>query len=312
MPLDADAQRVVDLIKEAGRPAFEDVGAAEARIAYSNSRAVLQPDPVDVAEVRDLSAAGPHGDIPLRLYRGSPSDGAALQPCLIYLHGGGWVVGDLESHDGVCRELARRSDCTVISVDYRLAPEHAFPAAVDDSWAAVLWIIEQAGALGIDPDRVAIGGDSAGGNLATVVCLLARDNGGPQLRAQLMIYPATDMTMSHATHQEFAEQQPLTRSSMHWFIDTYLRSDADKADWRASPLNAETHGDLPGACIITAGCDPLRDEGEAYAAALKEAGVPVLLKRFDGQIHGFLTMGRIIADADNAFAMIADYLNEAL
>lgn len=311
MALDPDAQRVVDLIVEADRPAFEDVGYAEARQLYLNARTVLQNDPVHVAEVRDLSVPAPFGDIALRLYRHAQADEAELQPCLIYLHGGGWVVGDLDSHDGVCRELANRTRCTVISVDYRLAPEHAFPAAVEDSWSATRWIAENAGSLRIDPTRLAIGGDSAGGNLATVVCMLARDSGGPALSAQVLIYPATDMTMSHASHVEFADQLPLTRASMHWFIDTYLSSEADKADWRASPLQAENFADLPAACIITAGCDPLRDEGEAYAAALRAAGVSVSHTRFAGQIHGFLTMGRMIAQTDDALTLVSEALRVA-
>ncbi len=311
MALDPDAQRVVDLIVEADRPAFEDVGFKEARQLYLNARTVLQNDPVDVAVVRDLSAPGQHGDIALRLYRHASIDEAELQPCLIFLHGGGWVVGNLESHDGVCRELANRARCTVISVDYRLAPEHVFPAAVDDSWSATRWIAKNSSSLGIDPARLAIGGDSAGGNLATVVCLLARDSGGPDLCVQILIYPATDMTMSHASHVEFADQLPLTRASMTWFIETYLNSEADKVDWRASPSRAENFADLPTACIITAGYDPLRDEGEAYATALRAAGVSVSHTRFAGQIHGFLTMGRMIAATDDALTLAAEALRDA-
>ena len=233
------------------------------------------------------------------------------QPALIYFHGGGWVIGDLESHDQVCRALANAARCIVVAVDYRLAPEHKFPAAVDDAIAATRWIAGNAARLGIDAARLAVGGDSAGGNLAAVVSLDARDRGGPPLVFQLLIYPGTDMRMDRPSHVRHAEQLPLRRATMQWFVGHYLRDAGDEADWRASPLRARDFRNLPPALVVTAGFDPLCDEGEAYAKALSGAGVRVAHERFGGQIHGFLSMGRMIADAGRLVALAADALKGA-
>jgi acetyl esterase len=262
--------------------------------------------------VRDLAADGPAGKIPLRLYRGEGTDTNSPQPALIYYHGGGWVLGNLESHDGVCRDIANAAQCTVISVDYRLAPEAKFPAAADDAIAAARWIHDNAADLGIDRARLAVGGDSAGGNLSAVVALHARDNGGPKLKLQVLIYPSTDMSSDYPSYEQFAEQLPLTRTTMDWFVDLYLNNrEKDARDWRASPLHAKSLAGLPPAFIITAAMDPLRDEGEEFARALLAADVPMEVKRFDGQIHGFLTMGRIIRDSRVAIADIATELRKA-
>ena len=312
MKIDPGAQQVIDLIKAAGRPPYETVGHMEARRLYLEARRVLQPDPPPIGEMRDLTAPGPAGPISIRLYRARPGKAGDTQPALIYFHGGGWVIGGLDSHDGVCRGLANGADCTVLSVDYRLAPEHKFPAAVDDAVAATQWIAENSKQLGIDANRLAVGGDSAGGNLAAVVAQHARDRSAPKLRFQLLIYPACDMSMTLPSIAELAEQLPLTRSTMKWFVDLYLRDAADVGDWRASPLKAKSLTNLPPAYVLTAGCDPLRDEGEAYAAALKAAGVPVEAKRFDGQIHGFMTMGKFIPDADKAMNEMSAALKRAL
>lgn len=312
MPLDPGAQKVIDLIKEVGRPPYETVGHIEARRLYLDARRALQPDPPPVGEVRDLTAPGPAGPVSVRLYRARAAGQGEAQPALVYFHGGGWVIGSLDSHDGVCRELANRADCTVLSIDYRLAPEHKFPAAVDDCVAATQWAWENAVSLGIDRDRLAVGGDSAGGNLAAVVALSARDSGTPKLKFQLLIYPACDMGMGHGSIAEFAEQLPLTRSTMKWFIDLYLRGAADVPDWQASPLKAGNLKNLPPAYILTAGYDPLRDEGEAYAAALKAAGVAVEAKRFPGQIHGFLNMGKFIPETADALALLGAALKRGL
>src|SRR5262249_27090428 len=190
--LDPDAQRVLDLIRESGRPPYETLTPSEAREFYRAGRRILQPDPPEVAEVRNIKAPGPQSEIPLRLYRGIGTARGAALPALVYFHGGGWVIGDLGTHHGVCRLIANAKRCAVISVDYRLAPEHKFPAAVDDALGATEWIAAHGGALGIDPSRLAVGGDSAGGNLAAAVALAARDRGGPRLRFQLLLYPATD------------------------------------------------------------------------------------------------------------------------
>ncbi len=312
MTINPDAAKVVELTIASGRPPYPTIGHVAAREIFVASRAILQPDPSPVAEVRDLSARGPAGEIPLRLYRGEGTDTSSPQPALIYYHGGGWVLGNLDSHDGVCRDIANAAQCTVISVDYRLAPEAKFPAAADDAIAAAQWIHDNAADLGIDRARLAVGGDSAGGNLGAVVALHARDNGGPPLKLQVLIYPSADMSSDYPSYEEFAEQLPLTRTTMDWFVDLYLSSrEQDARDWRASPLHAKSLAGLPPAFVITAAMDPLRDEGETFARALLKAGVPVEVKRFDGQIHGFLTMGRIIKDSQVAIADIATELRKA-
>jgi len=303
--LDPDAQRVCDLIVAVGRPPFETLSPTEARLAYLASRPIMQPDPEPVAEVQDLQAPGPAGPIPLRLYRGQGTMADTPQPALIFFHGGGWVIGDLESHDQACRALANATPCVVVAVDYRLAPEHKFPAAVEDAVAATCWIAGNAASLGIDANRLAVGGDSAGGNLATVVSLDARDRGSPKLTFQLLIYPCTDMVLERPSHHRHAHQLPLTRACMQWFVCHYLRDAADERDWRASPLEASDLAGLPPALVVTAGFDPLCDDGEAYAHAMSKAGVPVTLERFAGQIHGFLTMGRMIADTGRLIGLAA-------
>ena len=309
--LHPDAQRVCDLIVAAKRPAYETLTPSEAREAYLSSRRALQPDAEEVAEVRPLQAAGPTGPIPMRFYRGHGAGMGSPQPALIYFHGGGWVIGDLESHDQACRAIANAARCIVVAVDYRLAPEHKFPAAVEDTIAATRWVSENAERLGIDGKRIAIGGDSAGGNLAAVVALDARDRGGPPIALQVLIYPATDFGISHASHMRHADQLPLRRSTIQWFAAHYLRGAEDEADWRASPLRAKSFSGLPPALLVTAGFDPLSDEGEAYARALEAAGVPVTLERFGSQIHGFLNMGRIVADSARLVALTANSLNRA-
>ncbi len=313
MTINPDAAKVVELIIASGRPPYPTIGHVAAREIFVASRAILQPDPSAVGEVRDLAAVGPAGKIPLRLYRGKDTDTSRQQPALIYYHGGGWVLGNLESHDGVCRDIANAAQCTVIAVDYRLAPEAKFPAAADDAIAAAKWINDNAAKLGIDRERLAVGGDSAGGNLSAVVALHARDNGNsPKLKLQVLIYPSADMSSVYPSYEEFAEQLPLTRTTMDWFVDLYLKDRVkDAKDWRASPLHAKSLAGLPPAFVITAAMDPLRDEGEAFVRALIKAGVPVEAKRFDGQIHGFLTMGRIIRDSQVAIADIATELRKA-
>jgi acetyl esterase len=309
--LDPDAQRVCELIVAVGRPPFETLTPAEARAAYLGSRQILQPDPEPVAEVKELRAPGPAGPVPLRLYRGQDASSDKPQPALVFFHGGGWVIGDLESHDQACRALANATPCIVVAVDYRLAPEHKFPAAVDDAIAATGWIAGNAAALGIDPARIAVGGDSAGGNLAAVVSLDARDRGGPPLAFQLLIYPCADMALDHPSHLRHAHQLPLTRATMQWFVRHYLRGAEDEGDWRASPLRARDFGRLPPALVVTAGFDPLCDEGGAYAQALSRAGVPVAHERFGGQIHGFLSMGRMIADSARLVGLAAAAMRRA-
>jgi acetyl esterase len=309
--LDPHAAQVLALVRMARRPAFETVTAVEARAMYREGRVAVSPDPPDVAAVRDLTAPGPAGPIPLRLYRGAET-GAAPLPVLMFFHGGGWVIGDLDTHDVVCRRLANAAGCAVVSVDYRLAPEHKFPAAVEDCIAATNWVAAEAASLGLDGTRLAVGGDSAGGNLTAVVALHARDHAGPALRMQLLIYPATEFAMNHPSHVVRGEGYLLTHSTMKWFSDAYLRSDADIADWRASPLRAPDLSALPPAYVITAGFDPLCDEGAAYAERLVAAGVRVNHVHLPGQIHGFITMGKLIPAAGEATLAAGAALRAAL
>jgi acetyl esterase len=298
MPLDPDAERVLELVRLSGRPPYEALTPPEARALFLAGRAVLSPEPQGVAEIRELSAPrAKGGGIPLRLYRPLGTVGTSVLPGLVFFHGGGWVIGDLESHDALCRHLANASGCAVVSVDYRLAPEHKFPAAVEDCLAATEWVAATGAALGIDADRLAVGGDSAGGNLATVTSLLARDRGAPRLRYQLLLYPPVDFAGSHHSHSRFAEGYLLTRATMRWFSEQYLRGPEDAATWTASPLQAAHLGGLPPAFVLTAGFDPLCDEGIAYAGRMREHGVAVRHHHVPDQIHGFLLMGKIVRAA---------------
>ncbi len=271
MTLDPDAARILEAVRKVGRPPFEALSPDAARQQYNAGRAAVAPDPEPVGNVTTRQIDGPGGQLAIRLYRPIGA-GAGPLPALLYFHGGGWVLGDLESHDGVCRSLSNQAGCVTVSVDYRLAPEAQFPAAVEDAWAALAWVVAEAAELGIDATRIAVGGDSAGGNLAAVLCLWARDEGGPDIRYQLLIYPATELRMNTPSQQSLADGYLLTRSSQTWFHQHYLRSDLDREDWRASPLRAPTLAGLPPAFVLTAEYDPLRDEGEAYAQRLIAAG----------------------------------------
>ncbi|MFN5574081.1 MAG: alpha/beta hydrolase, partial [Bradyrhizobium sp.] len=239
--LDADAAAVYKAFQEAGRPAYETLTPQEARDYYLAARVVSNPEPPELADVKELSIPAPHGAIPARLYRPKTiRHNGGLAPALVFFHGGGWVIGNLDSHDVVCRALAHEGELIVVSIDYRLAPEHKFPAAVDDAVAATRWVADQAASLGIDDTRLSVGGDSAGGNLAAVVALSARDGQGPKLSGQVLIYPATDFSMNHPSHSEPETSVLLTHSVIRWFRDQYRNSAADIHDWRASPAKAET------------------------------------------------------------------------
>lgn len=310
MPVDPQMQSVIGRANNSALPQYCTVSAVEARRLYKEMRAALSPPVPEVEAVRDLAASGPAGPISLRLYRGLGTTAGAPLPLLVYFHGGGWTIGDLDTHDVVCRTLANNARCAVIAVDYRTGPEHKFPAAVEDCVAATRWVAGQAAALDIDAARIAVGGDSAGGNLAAVVAITLRDAGGPPLVFQALVYPATDQRLDSASHASFGEGYLLTRNNMLWFRDNYL-SPGDYDDWRASPIRAADLGRLPPAHIITAGYDPLLDEGRAYSDRLVAAGVPVLYECFEGMAHGFLTMGGVVAAANHALYRLGQSLAQA-
>jgi len=307
--LDPDAAAVFKAFQEAGRPPYETVSPAEARELYLKGRFVSNPEPPELASVEPLTIPSPAGSIPARIYtptRLRKLNG--LAPGLVFFHGGGWVIGDLDSHDVVCRKLADEGELMVVSVDYRLAPEHKFPAAVDDAIASTKWIADNSRQLGIDASRLMVGGDSAGGNLAAVVAISARDGNGPDIAGQVLIYPAIDFAMTHPSHREPETSILLTHSVILWFRDHYLSGAANVGDWRASPARAKTLIGLPPAYVLTAGADPLRDEGDEYARRLKEAGVAVTHRTFPGQFHGFFTMGKLLQQANVAAAEIGVWL----
>ena len=310
--LHPQARALMDLMAERGVPPTHTLSPAEARAFYRERRTFTQPEPPQVAAVRELTASTPQGDIPLRLYRPLGSDATTVLPVLVYYHGGGWVIGDLDTHDTLCRELANAAGCAVVAVDYRMGPEHRFPAAVDDVLAATRWVREQAGALRLDPGRLAVGGDSAGGNLAAVVALAARDAGDLPIAFQLLIYPATDMRRGHPSHTTNGDGYVLTRDTLAYFHDHYIADPAHDLDWRASPLLHTDLAGLPPALVITAGYDPLRDEGLDYARALTEAGNRATCVCFERQIHGFITMGRVLDEANTAVALCAAELRRVL
>jgi acetyl esterase len=260
-----------------------------------------------------VQAQGPHGPIPLRLYHPQPAAERKAPPSvLVYFHGGGWVIGDLDTHDTLCRQLATGAGCAVVAVDYRMGPEHRFPAAVDDCLFAARWVRDHAAELGVDASRLAVGGDSAGGNLAAVVAIAARDAGDLPIRFQLLIYPATDQRRGWPSHTSNGQGYMLTAETMTYFHDHYIADPAQDLDWRASPLLHADLSRLPPALVLTAGYDPLRDEALQYSHKLTLAGNRATHINFERQIHGFITMGKVIDEANTAVAICAAELRRAL
>jgi acetyl esterase len=306
MPIDPEVQIILDQLAAVGGPAITEQTVEQVRTMFE-AMAALSADAEPVAVVEDRTIPGPGGTIPIRVYRPAPG----LLPALVYFHGGGWVIGGITTHDTTCRALANRVGCVVVSVDYRLAPEHPFPAAADDACAATVWVAEHARDLDVDPARIAVGGDSAGGNLAAVVALMARDRHGPGLAFQLLVYPVTDCGLDTASYDANAEGYLLTRDAMRWFWNHYCPGD-DRMQPYASPLQAGDVAGLPPALVITAEFDPLRDEGEAYARRLADAGVAVDCRRYDGMIHGFLGMTRVVTESKRALDDAAGVLRAAL
>jgi len=310
--LHPQTRALLDLIEQVNLPPTHTLTPPEARRMYRERRYATQPAPPEVAQVRDLTIDGPHGPIPLRLVRPLGASADAVLPVLVYYHGGGWTIGDLDTHDTLCRELANGAGCAVVSVDYRMGPEHRFPAAVDDCVAATYWVMRNADALGVDASRIAVGGDSAGGNLAAVVAIVARDAGDLPIVLQLLIYPATDQRRISASYRANGQGYLLTMDTMTYFHDHYIDDAAHDLDWRASPLLHEDLSGLPPALVLTAGFDPLRDEGLQYAQRLSEAGNTATHLCFERQIHGFITMGKVIDEANAAVALCAATLRAAL
>jgi acetyl esterase len=311
--LASDLHVLIRIAELAGSDEFADgADVAEARRERRHEAEVVSArPPLPMARVEELAIPGPAGQLGARLYV-PPGLPAEPLPLLVYYHGGGWVIGDLETHDSPCRFLATHAGAAVLSIDYRLAPEHPFPAAVEDAWAAYAWALESAAGLGCDPRRIAVGGDSAGANLAAVVCLLARDEGATPPAMQLLIYPVTDCSRELPSRELYGEGFLLTRRSMDFFEDNYLPPGTDRSDPRVSVLQAADLGDLPLAYLATAGFDPLRDEGEAYAQRLREAGTPVALRRHAGLVHSFANLTAICPSARYAMLEAAGALRTGL
>lgn len=310
MPLDPQVQRVLEEMAEAskGMPPMHEMTPEEAR-KVSKARQARPVTVAEVGQVEDRHIPGPGGLIPVRIYT---PEGQGPFGGLVYFHGGGWVLGDLDGYDPLCRALCAGAGVVVVSVDYRLAPEHKFPAAVEDALAATRWVAQHAAELNIRPDKLAVGGDSAGGNLAAVTAIQARDQGGPGLAFQLLIYPVTSLSMDTPSHRENAQGYLLTHEMMVWFGQHYLPDESYTTHPLAAPLLTESLKNLPPALVITAEYDPLRDEGEAYAKRLQEEGVPAQLIRYEGMIHGFMTMLEGVDKARVAVTEAADALKRAL
>ncbi len=312
---DPPTRALLEWVNDAAPPPLHGMAPADARRAFDERRARVDLDPVPLARIEDLAFDGPGGPVPVRLYGPRPAGGAPL-PLLVYFHGGGFVIGNLESHDSLCRRLADGAECLVAAVDYRLAPEHPFPAAAEDAAAALDWAAENAAALGADGERIAVAGDSAGGTLAAVTARhvrdRARDRGAPALRAQVLAYPGLDPANRHASTAAFADVFPIDKAMLAWFYGHYFGGrPAPSGDPRAAPGLAADLAGLAPATILTAGLDPLCDEGAAYAERLREAGVAVDYVCYEGTVHGFLGMGKALPHAERAIARMCAALGAA-
>ena len=298
MPLDPQARAMIDRTAALNLPPVSQMTPAQARESTRERSALLPRD--EVASVRDHAVAVPGGTITVRVFT---SSGPAPKPAIVYFHGGGWVTGDVDTHEGICRTLANAASCVVASVDYRCAPEFPIPTAAEDAYAATRWVAEHAREIGVDAARLAVCGDSAGGNLAAVVPLMARDRGGPRLALQVLVYPITDCDFSRPSYADNAEGYLLTTEGMRYYWDQYVPKPVDRVHPYVSPIRATSLAGLPPALVITAEYDPLRDEGEAYARALAAAGVPVTQTRYPGMIHAFF---RFTNTLDAARAAVAE------
>lgn len=303
-----DVEAMLEAGRAAGAVPFESMEPTACRAAYAERPRIVQEPRDAVAVHRDLAAPGPAGPVPLRLYRALGTAEGETLPGLVFLHGGGWVLGDLNTHDAICCRIANKARCAVVGVDYRLAPEHPFPAGLEDCAAAFAHVVREAGALGIDPGRIAVGGDSAGGNLAAVLALMGRDGTVPAPMYQVLLYPAVDLGTRHGAA---TAGMTITAATMRYFVGHYVHDPARREDWRASPLRAGSLAGAPPALVVTCGHDPLRDEGRLYAARLEREGVPVTSLDMSDQTHGMLTLTRPIRTTGGVLAFVGAMLRDA-
>ncbi len=309
MPLDPTLKGFLDQMAQAPGPKMHELSADEGRAMFVGMMELVGPKGVPIGDVEDLSVPTSTGAIPVRVY--TPKGGKAPLPTLVYYHGGGFVIGDLDTHDGLCRMIANEGQCKVVAVHYRLAPEHKFPTAADDAYAALLWTHANAAKLGIDAARLAVGGDSAGGNLAAVVAQTAKAKGGPKLALQLLLFPVTQIGGETRSLREFAEGFFLERKGLEWFYAHYMTPGADKNDVRHSPLKAKDLKGLPPAYVMLGGFDPLHDEGLEYAQKLSAAGVPVTIADHSDMVHCFFYLQAVLPQARDAVGAMGIALKKA-
>ncbi|WP_078428636.1 alpha/beta hydrolase [Alkalihalobacterium alkalinitrilicum] len=307
MTLDVQAEQWLRGLADSGLPPLNDMPVPMAREVFSTALADSSLKPCKIADISDRSIPGPNGDIPIRIY--TPEGNGAF-PILVYFHGGGWVLGNLDGSDGVCTLLAKRSGAVVVSVAYRLAPEHPAPGAAEDCYSATKWVSDNAALINGDSERIAVGGESAGGNLAAVVALMSRNYGTPNLQFQLLMYPVVDYDLKTPSYHQYGNDYFLTTDMMRWFFDNYANNPDMLQDWRVSPLRAPDLSGLPATRIITAEYDPTRDGSEAYASRLVAAGTTVTLKRYQGQIHGFTALAGVMGQGKTALEDATDHLRE--
>ncbi len=310
MTLHPQIKGLLDQMAADAQPPLWEMGPEGARQLYAALSSITDPTDVPIGKTEDMAFKGPGGEVPVRVYTPVAAGGGALR-CLVFFHGGGFVIGDLNTHDALCRQLANEAGCKVVAVDYRLAPEHPFPAAVEDCFAALEWVEANGAQLGIDANCLAVAGDSAGGNLAAVISQLARKKkGGPRICFQLLIYPTTRVMADTQSMKDFAEGYFLDRASMDWFTKCYVPEGHDTSDARLSPLLADDVSDQPPAYVVTAGFDPLKDEGKAYADRLASSGVPVTYKEYPEMTHGFFNMTGLAPEAKEAVKQAAKAIKE--